>query len=393
MTKPFAREKPDSGNIPELLVLSGSNDRAIYAICRVARRLKIEFFIVAAGSGDKIFQGRYKDRICYSRKNRELDLENFTEWVKVAREWSGSDNTEFIVVPSSEFLNSFLLNLERAGELGPLGVRLPLVNADLYARLSNKGSATLWAESIGMYVPERLTGFFPENLPLVAKPLMNIHRDGLLRYPQLIGDREDLDKFLMRDDCESYFAQEMIRGNSWYLMGYLSRDGRAWLHAQRNIAQQPEGKSVLLAWSDDFEDSETGRKIVLALRDTGFFGLFMIEFKGMIDRPVFIEINPRPWGPLQLSIDAGSGIVEAFLGDSLYGDPDRFIPPPAPARRACYLWLGGFFSSWRMGKMIHWHNCTSILRWFYILRALPCEVYLRLDSWRVFWRELCGSEH
>jgi len=391
--KSSTRKKPDPGNIPGLLVLSGSNDRAIYAICRVARRLKIEFYIIAAGPGDKIFQGRYKDRICYSRKNMVLDLENFTEWVMAARERSDSKDAEFVIVPSSEFLNLFLLNLERVGELESLGVRLPLVNADLYARLSNKSSATLWAESIGVYVPGRRARFSPKNLPLVAKPLMNIHQDGLLRYPQLICNREDLDKFLMRDDCDSYFAQEMIRGNSWYLMGYLSRDGRAWLHAQRNVAQQPEGKSILLAWSDNFESSKTGQKIVLALRDIGFFGLFMIEFKGTMDRPVFIEMNPRPWGPLQLSIDADSGIVEAFLGESIYGDPARFVPTSVPARRACYLWLGGFFSSWRMGKMIHWHNCAGILRWFYILRALPCEVYLRPDSWRVFWRELCGPGH
>jgi len=115
--KSSTRKKPDPGNIPGLLVLSGSNDRAIYAICRVARRLKIEFYIIAAGPGDKIFQGRYKDRICYSKKNMVLDLENFTEWVMAARERSDSKDAEFVIVPSSEFLNLFLLNLERVGEL------------------------------------------------------------------------------------------------------------------------------------------------------------------------------------------------------------------------------------------------------------------------------------
>jgi len=76
----------------------------------------------------------------------------------------------------------------------------------------------------------------------------------------------------------------------------------------------------------------------------------MIEFKGTMDRPVFIEMNPRPWGPLQLSIDADSGIVEAFLGESIYGDLlDSFRPRYLREEPAIYG-LAGFSPAGAWGK-------------------------------------------
>lgn len=373
-----------------MLVLSGSNDRAVYAICRVARRLGLELHIVASGAQDHILCGAYRDQVCHVRSDRTLDAHRLAEWAVLARRRSATPDASLVVLPSSEFLNRFLLVQDKAGVLRELRLILPLVDQALYARLSDKDSASDWAHSLGLRVPRRLPGFGAEHLPLVAKPRSNIGPDGRVMYPQLIRSEDERQAFLAGEDSGHYFAQEMVEGNSRYLLGCLARDGRAWLHAQRNLAQQPAGKSMLLACSDDLHHSVLGQQVVAGLRSAGFFGLFMIEFKGPREQPAFIEINPRPWGPLQLCVDAGSGVVEAFLGDWLCGDPDRFAPAPQAARRAHYLWSGGAFETWRAGGHIRWHGRGGVGRWLQLLRALPHDVYLRADSWRVFWRELRG---
>jgi len=373
-----------------LLIISGSNDRAVYAVCRVAVRLNLEFHIVASGHSDRILLGSYRGRVCYVRESRQLDFDLLAVWVRAARQRSARQDIPLVVLPSSEFLNRFLLQLRGSGALKTLGLDLPLVDAALYELLSDKASAVEWAQSMGLKAPKRYQTYSSESLPLVAKPISNLGQDGLVLYPQLIYTKQDLSDFLRHHVSEFYFPQELVGGNSRYLMGYLARDGRAWLHAQRNVAQQPGGKSMLLAFSDDFDRSPTGAKIVDGLRELGFFGLFMVEVKGPRHCPCFIEINPRPWGPLQLCVDTNSGILEAFLGDCLHGEPDRLTPSGAQGRKGRYLWLGGLIETWRKGGRICWHGRPGARRWLDLLRSLPHDIYLRADSWRVFWRELSG---
>lgn len=116
----------------------------------------------------------------------------------------------------------------------------------------------------------------------------------------------------------------------------------------------------------------------------------MLEFIVGADGPRFIELNPRPWGPLQLCADHSCGIVEAFIGDSLYEDPLHFEEvrrrKPANAR---YLWLGGILMDLRAGRRLCWQG-NAVMGWLGILRHFPSEVYLRRDSWKVFLDEVLG---
>jgi hypothetical protein len=102
-------------------------------------------------------------------------------------------------------------------------------------------------------------------------------------------------------------------------------------------------------------------------------------------------MNPRPWGPLQLCLDHRCGIVEAFIGDALHGDPGRYAQNwsnrPADAR---YMWLGGMTAAWRQGESLHWDGTTGS-RIGQLARGLASDVYLRHDSWRVFLREILGG--
>lgn len=371
-----------------LLVFSGSNDRAVYAVCRVASRLGVDFHIVASGFDDRILLGRYRNRVCYLRQGRVLDLQVLTHSIESARKHGANPDAELVILPSSEFLNRFLLSVGQSA-LSSLGCVLPMADAQTYATLSDKANASAWAEKMGLAVPQRLQDFSVDLLPLVAKPLCNQGPDGEILYPQLLFSVDELEAFKAQDRTDLYFPQEMIVGPSWYLLGYMPRDGRARCYSQCNIAQQPHGKSVVLARSDTFHGGRIAQKTLAAMKAFGFFGLFMVEFKGPRDTPAFIEINPRPWGPLQLCVDAGSGIVEAFFGEWLFGDSEHFSCNSSCDRHASYAWFGGMLQTRRSGGRLSWHSPDiTAAHWLQVLRALPHDVYLRPDSWRVFLREL-----
>ena len=110
----------------------------------------------------------------------------------------------------------------------------------------------------------------------------------------------------------------------------------------------------------------------------------MIEFIMDAQGPCFIEVNPRPWGPLQLCVDHDCGIVEAFLGDALHDDPGKFHKiwsrKPSQAR---YLWTGGLVQSLLSKDGIRWAS-PARGRFLDFARSLGSDVYLRRDSWRVF---------
>src|SRR3546814_3609722 len=121
------------------------------------------------------------------------------------------------------------------------------------------------------------------------------------------------------DVFPDYLYQEDGKGESLYLLFYLSqKEGCDVTWSQRNLIQQPGGKSMLLAEPSSFHDSETAARIVEALRDANFHGLGMVEFIRAHDRDIFIEMNPRIWGPAQFCLDQAQPLLQAFIGEALH---------------------------------------------------------------------------
>lgn len=374
-----------SRNGRSLLLFSGSNDRAVHAIARTARQCGENYQIIAWGAGDRMLQGQHREAVCAIREGPRLDTDLLRDWIAKARRKAPDDT--FVIVPSSEFLNWFLLGLDDA-QRRLLGVDIPLVDRALYSRLTNKGSATELLSAAGVRVPRRLQGFIPENLPMVAKPTCNLGSDGRVLYPHLLRTREELDAFLRDEGTEDFFCQQFIQGRSHYLLAYLTSEGEVFSSSQINLAQQPKGKSILLARTNHFSQSPTSQATVDLLRKIGFRGFAMVEFIVDGAGPCFIEVNPRPWGPLQLCADHRCGIIEAFLGEALHDDPWRFRDvwhrKPISAR---YLWLGGMLQSARSGDSIAWAGSSLTARSLDVARSLGSDVYLRRDSLRVFFNE------
>ena len=259
-----------------------------------------------------------------------------------------------------------------------------------YSTLTGKHTATSLFAAAGIEIPREVTSVHP---PVVAKPLANVTPQGSSRYPLLLVTEAQVVSFRESEQADEYFFQEFVRGESLYLLFYLPRDGTpAFKWSQRNLLQQPGGKSMLMAEPADFHNSRSAARMLDALRRTGFWGLGMIEVIRTADqRDVFIEMNPRIWGPMQFCLDQHQPLVHAFIGEILCGNPKRFLENCSTApRRPQYFWLGGLVRTLASGKQATWH-CKPKSRFGVITRAWRSDIYLRSDSWRCFFHELAQA--
>lgn len=363
------------------LIFSGANDRAIFALMRTFRECKAPFAVVARNTFDNVFRSAYASHVCAVRQNDQLTVELLSEWVGAAR--ARFPMAELVLVPSSEYLNTFLVGIKSDFLREQLGCILPLVNAAAYAQLSNKMSSISYFDEYGVKAPQRLDFQAIENFPVVAKPFQNIGSDRVVRYPVIIADAVEMLDFSGRNDYEKYFFQEYVEGDSYYLLMYFSLDGNVFSSSQRNLGQQSGGKSIVMARTSSFHRNEICSRAIAALIASNFHGFAMIEFIASAQRVCFIEMNPRLWGPLQLSASHSCGIVEAFIGDYLHRDSHYYdVICRSKPSKARYLWLGGIFAEIRQGRMLKWRMTTGILR--NVLSYLKSDVYLRRDSWRIF---------
>lgn len=364
------------------VVFSGGNDRAVLGFLRALALCGERAHIVARTRSDRILRTRYQRDVRWIRDDHTLSLDVFRDCISRVREKVGDG--PLVVLPSTEYFNTFLL--DNRPEIERMNCEIPLVDGRLYARLTGKRTAIDFFSEAGIDAPREL-GADALELPVVAKPRTNVSHSRKSLYPQLLQTSSELDAFLRHHNVVEYFFQEFIRGDSLYLLFFLSRSGQQFTWSQRNLLQQPDGKSMLLAEPSDFHRSATAMRILAALRQARFHGLGMVEVIRAGDREAFIEMNPRIWGPVQFCLDQRQPLLQAFIGECLYGDPSRHLDRKPRFRRNRYLWLGGIIETLRTGKQPTWHvpahNLTATL-----LFNMAADVYLRKDSWRCFLHDL-----
>jgi predicted ATP-grasp superfamily ATP-dependent carboligase len=292
---------------------------------------------------------------------------------------------EFVVCPSSEFLNLFLLR--NRDSLLRQGCLVPLVELEVYELISNKHSFTAICKKNGIQVPLEFNGPEEAGVPLVARPVKNVNQDGKSLYPYIINNQEDLDGFMEAERPDEFFFQEYIPGDSYYLYYFISRDGRSFTCSQKNILQQAGGKSIVMARAADIHGLPVSESFTRMLLDIGFHGLAMVEVKLQAGGFTAIELNPRLWGPSQLMVDAGSNILKAFIRENLYGTLSG-LPAERLKADAVYMWLGGMAENLAEGKKLKWHVRPPRFKVPFVLRQLPHDVYFRKDSLLLFAYEL-----
>lgn len=373
-----------AGQEKRFLVFSGGNDRAVLGFLRALRLCGESAHIIARTLDDRILRTHYRRDVCWIRPSHSLTWDIFEDCVQRVKKKAGS--RRFVVLPSTEYFNTFLLKHRAAVE--GMNCEIPLVEAAVYERLTGKRTATDFFSGAGFAVPREWSEIEAIQLPAVAKPLRNVSSEGHSLYPILLETRAQLAAFRKQFDTAGFFFQEFVCGESLYLLMYLSGDGGMVLTwSQRNLLQQPDGKSMLLAEPSDFHGSDTAVRLVGALRNAGFHGLGMIEVIRSADSDVFIEMNPRIWGPVQFCLDQHQPLLQAFIGEALHGDTARYVRRHSSTSRRKYFWLGGLADTLAAGKRPDWHTERRPIA-AVIIRSLGSDMYLRMDSWRCFFQDL-----
>jgi predicted ATP-grasp superfamily ATP-dependent carboligase len=141
--------------------------------------------------------------------------------------------------------------------------------------------------------------------------------------------------------------QDFVPGHGEGLFALCHRGKIVARFAHQRLREKPPlgGVSVLRESIDVSQD--VGRASQLLLADLGFSGIAMVEFRRAPDgRLMLMEINPRPWGSMQLAIDSGIDFPRLMV------ETRRGIPSDSPAVRT------GTRTRWLLGDVDHWIACA-----------------------------------
>jgi predicted ATP-grasp superfamily ATP-dependent carboligase len=318
-----------------VVVFSGYNQRAVIALLRTLAGNDIHYKVIASSPNDTIFQTAYGEGAII-RRRADLDIDDLLD--SLSRATGDSEVGSYLIAPSTESLNRHLLSNRTRYEAA--GYEIPLVDEALYVKISDKASFTDMCREAGIRVPSDVASIDEAQLPFVAKPSVYMTASGSTPSPVIIHTAEEHESFVSNNDQADFYYQEYISGESHYLLYYIHLDGRIDKLSQQNLVQQPAGKSIVAAVTNEVSNLPISRdyeKLLLAL---GYRGLVMIEIKkNDSGEYLMIEANPRMWGPSQLFVDAGKNLFESLLAD--YGVIDHALAPKGAKENTRYYWGGG----------------------------------------------------
>lgn len=361
-----------------ILIFSGYNIRAVVAFCRWARKKNVPFHLVARSKSDPIFLTNYRDDVVLTRENESLNIEDFSRWIKfICKKYSYQKT---LILPSSEFLNRFMLSNLNAIEL--VGGIVPLVSKELYEQISDKYSFGKLCLNYGIPVPDELE-YTPETFPFVAKPRNYASIQKRQLKPYLIFTPKDLACFKQNEVESEYYFQDYIDGRSLYLLAHISKQEVSVFFSQENLMQQPNGGSIILARRSDLHKQLDIAVYVEMLNSINFHGVIMLELRLDKESNIYymIEANPRLWGPLQLIVDNDVDILGSFLRD--YGfDVSALYNSDSDGE--FYFWSGGL--SDQDGVVYHNFNPEKFVDKFSSI--ISNDIFIREDTFDLFRQEL-----
>lgn len=320
---------------PFVVVFTGYNQRAVISFVRSLEAIGIDYAIIASSPDDTIFLSKYREQVFVTRKTQDLDINAIIECIfEVQKKKRGRG---FFIAPSTESLNRLLLaNREKLKSAGGI---VPLVEENLYKQISDKQSFTVLCARNGIKVPETYDELRVGEYPLYAKPKQYSADNGEVYCPSVINDATAHKIFNDTYGAQNFFFQQFINGPSYYLLYYFSMGKPVFKYSQRNLVQQPGGKSIIAALSSDLHKSKTSEQYEKLFAEIGFRGMVMIEVKAQDGEYYMIEANPRFWGPSQLFVDAGVNFFYELLVDYGLAERSQIVPHALNASR--YFWGGG----------------------------------------------------
>ena len=364
-----------------VIVFSGFNQRAVIAFIRTLEKNKVDYAIIAKSVEDEIFITEYSHRVLSIRKTSKLDINDILTSLKEVSKRLFAKN--YLIAPSTESLNRFLLKNRSIIENNDCTI--PLVEEKLYNLISDKESFCNLCSGNGIAIPAP-KNIMSDTVPLVAKPKKYFSRKNKIFSPIIITNDIDKEEFLKLYNTDDFFYQEFVDGESYYLLYYVSRKGTFYKYSQKNLMQQPEGKSIVAAVGSDFHMSQESIHYENLLLKINFFGLIMIEVKKTNENYIMIEANPRFWGPSQLFVDAGINLFDFFLHD--YNIIKRPTNNNKIENDTKYFWFEGIVKTKRENKklIIYKESETEIFENLHYW--MNNDVYLRKDTAEYFVKSL-----
>jgi len=283
-------------------IVDGGTGRVSLAITRSLGRKGVRVAVVSGKKRALCFYSRYcSERVRVPREPPERFASTLLNLVRSGR-------YEVLITKGNSTVAKYRDRFERY-------VRIPLPEDEKLAVAYNKAETMRVARENGIPCPETYVVEDAAEVrrlrdrieyPVVIKPRVGSGSEGI-RY---VASREELlPKY--REVAAKYekpMIQEYIPGDGAYgleaLFNSASEPRAVFIH--RRIREYPVtgGPSVLRESAEHPEVRKLGLKLLRAL---GWYGVAMVEFR--IDsrdkKPKLMEINPRFWGSLQLSISAG----------------------------------------------------------------------------------------
>jgi predicted ATP-grasp superfamily ATP-dependent carboligase/protein-tyrosine phosphatase len=188
--------------------------------------------------------------------------------------------------------------------------KVPLPSRASYEIASNKYKTAVFASSISVPIPFTfMEGMSPHDFvskikpPVIMKPSKG---SGGVTYVWDVNEVEEACEELLSLREKPFVVQEYIPGEAFGYFGLYNRGHPVAEFMHKRIREFPDtgGPSTAAESVFDKELRETGRKVLSSLK---WHGLAMVEFKKDSRDGLFkvIEINPKLWGSLDLTIASG----------------------------------------------------------------------------------------
>ncbi len=184
-------------------------------------------------------------------------------------------------------------------------IRLPLPSNEAIEQTLDKIKSLEIAERLGIPCPKTIKDFKKAEYPLIVRP----RRSRELMGGRIIGKKLSYissPKEFTSFSREDFFVQECIPGKGYGFYAIFDRGQPKAYFMMKRINEVPffGGPSSLRESFYDKKLAEYGLKI---LKELNWHGAAMVEFRqdARDNKFKFIEINPRLWGSLALSIYSG----------------------------------------------------------------------------------------
>lgn len=215
-------------------------------------------------------------------------------------------------------------------------VSYPVVRKEILDQVQDKFTLITKAKNHGIEVPkshafkclpselETTLNIIEDELhfPIILKPRRSVQTDSkgeLLKVPRkIVSSRAEAKSFISSlDHSLEYLAQNVISGSGIGIFSFFKTNHSIMDFSHTRILEKPpEGGVSVLSESREM-DKDLLAKVHSLLTSYAWDGLAMVEFKlDSTGTPYLMEINPRPWGSLQLAIDSGCDFPFSLVSET-----------------------------------------------------------------------------